>query len=148
MIFFAKTLCMKKIDWSKVKTEGFSLIIVGHVCYHKDINNNYRSGFNYTAVSNKIVCKSLLDDIDSKKSIWYHLVHPFLIWHVLHIVEKLLGNFVRNMRMDKTMMWTTENICHWLWMQTIIFLQCQEQDVTRIIYQIFTIWTKSGYIPW
>ena len=55
---FAKKICMKKIDWSKVKAEGVSLIIVGHVCYHKDVNNDYQSGFNYTTVTNKVVCKS------------------------------------------------------------------------------------------
>ena len=54
---FAKTLCMKNIDQSKVKAEGVSLIIAVHVHYHKDINNDYRSGLNYTTVTNKVACK-------------------------------------------------------------------------------------------
>ena len=37
---FAKTLCMKNIDWSKVKAGGVSLFIAVHVCCCKDINNN------------------------------------------------------------------------------------------------------------
>ena len=70
---------MKKIDQSKVKAKGVSLIIVGHVCYHKDANNDYIPGFNYSTVTNNVVSKSILHEIDSKQMISYHLIHHVLI---------------------------------------------------------------------